>query len=341
MKRPLTLSLSRKGRGNARRRPTPLPLREREGEGIFTPAEVDRQLPSGDEIFLDHVAHFVRDRDAASQALARAGFAPTPASVQVNPDPAGGAPKLTGTGNVTAMFQRGYVELLFKTADTPLGRELDAALARYAGIHLAAFAVADAGQAHARLNAAGFRTRPLVEMERPVDTETGKGKAAFTVARVEPDAMTEGRIQILTHRTEDTVWQKRWLAHPNGAAGLLDILFAVGDPGEAGERFGRFTARPPMRNRFGAAVVLERGRVQLVSAEALSALLPGLMPPAIPFGAAYGVAVGSLDLAAQELAEGEIESRRIGKALVASFPAELGTGRWIFVENAADLPWRA
>ena len=79
----------------------------------------DRQLPVGGEIFLDHVGHFVRDPQAAAQALARAGFAPAPLSVQVNPDPAGGPPQLTGTGNVTAMFARGYIEVLFKTADTP------------------------------------------------------------------------------------------------------------------------------------------------------------------------------------------------------------------------------
>ncbi len=168
---------------------------------VFSAAEIDRQLPIGDEIFLDHVGHFVRDPEAASRALGRAGFAPTPISVQVNPDPAGGAPRPTGTGNVTAMLRRGYLEMLFKTADTPLGRELDEALARYAGVHLAAFAVADAAKAHARLTEAGFKTRPLVQMERPVATESGTGKAAFTVARVEPGAMAEGRIQILTHRT--------------------------------------------------------------------------------------------------------------------------------------------
>ena len=38
------------------------------------PDDVDRQLPAGDEIFLDHVAHFVRDAAAASRALERAGF---------------------------------------------------------------------------------------------------------------------------------------------------------------------------------------------------------------------------------------------------------------------------
>jgi hypothetical protein len=27
--------------------------------------------------------------------------------------------------------------------------------------------------------------------------------------------------------------------------------------------------------------------------------------------------------------------------VIAPFPPELGVGAWIFVENAADLPWRA
>src|SRR6188508_2015998 len=130
--------------------------------------ETDRQLPAGDEIFLDHVGHFVRDREAAAAALTRAGFAPTPVSVQVAPD---GSP--TGTGNVCAMLSRGYVEVLFKTADTPLGREFEAALARHSGLQLAAFAVADAVAWHQRLDAAGFRTRPVARFARPVGTESG------------------------------------------------------------------------------------------------------------------------------------------------------------------------
>ena len=84
--------------------------------------EVDRRLPLGDEIFFDHIAHFVVDPEAATRALTRVGFAPTPVSIQVNPDPAGGTPRPTGTGNVTTMLERGYVEVLFRTADTPLGR---------------------------------------------------------------------------------------------------------------------------------------------------------------------------------------------------------------------------
>ncbi len=214
--------------------------------------EADRQLPLGDEIFLDHVGHFVPDPEAASRALARAGFAPTPISIQVNPDPKGGTPQRTGTGNVTAMLPRGYIEVLFKTADTTLGKELDSALGRYTGLHLAAFAVADAAKEHQRIASNSFRVRPLVEMQRPVDTESGQGTAAFTVARVEASEMPEGRIQMLTHRTENTVWQPRWLTHPNGALGLTGMTIVVADVGEAAARYARFCGRAAKPSPDGA-----------------------------------------------------------------------------------------
>ena len=165
---------------------------------------------------------------AASRALARAGFAPTPVSVQTQPDPAGGAPRLTGTGNVTAMLTRGYIEVLFKTADTPLGQELDAASARYRGFISWPSRSRMRRRAHQRLRQHGFRMRPLVDMQRPVETGGAPGTAAFTVARVEPGEMPEGRIQMLTHRTEPMVWQPRWLPHPNGAARLTSVTIAVG-----------------------------------------------------------------------------------------------------------------
>lgn len=305
-----------------------------------THPEVDRQLPSGEEIFLDHVGHFVREPQAASRALEGAGFAPAPVSIQVNPDPAGGAPRPTGTGNVTAMFSRGYIEILFKTANTPIGNELDAALARYSGVHLAAFCVADAAAAHRRLEASGFRVRPLVFFERPVTTEAGAGTAAFTVARVERDEMAEGRIQILTHRTEDMVWQKRWLNHPNGVTGLLDIVIAVADVDEAAGRFARFTNRAAAPGAMGCSICLDRGRIELLKSGALVDLLPDIAIPRLPFIAGYALRTASLDRLMAALRQGGINARRNGDVVVASFPAALGIGVWWFVENPAALPWR-
>jgi len=303
-------------------------------------ADIERQLPVGEEIFLDHVGHFVRDPNTASAALIRAGFAPTAVSVQVSPD-ATGKPQPTGTGNVTAMFGRGYMEVLFKTADTPLGLEFEASLNQFSGLHLAAFSVADAEAAHGRLGASGFAMRPLVYFERPVLTATGSGTAAFTVTRVERGAMAEGRIQILTHRTEDMVWQPRWLDHPNGATALVDLLIAVDNLDEAAERFARFTGRAAVtRTGQARSIRLDRGRVELMTRAELTALLPEVAVPRLPFMAGYALRVGSLAVTEKVLRNGKISARRTGEVLVASFPADVGTGAWFFVERAEALPWR-
>ena len=300
-------------------------------------SEPDRQLPVGDEIFLDHIGHFVRDADAAGRALARAGFAPTPVSIQYNPD---GSPM--GTGNITAMLERGYIEVLFKAADTPLGREFEAALAGHAGVHLTNFAVVDAAKAHARLTGEGFAMRPLVQFQRPVGTASGPGVAAFTVVRLERGAMPEGRIQILTHRTEDTVWQKRWLDHPNGALALIDVVIASADVAEAAARFTRFAGRPARSKQFGqAALALDRGQVQLLGNDAFAALFPETPVPRLPFIGAYAIRVRSLSAVEALLKKAALAVRRVKSALVAPFPEELGVGAWVFVENDGALPWRS
>jgi hypothetical protein len=303
------------------------------------PHDAARQLPVDGEVFLDHVGHFVADADAAAAALAKAGFFAAPRSVQVVPDRHGGTTP-TGTGNVTVMFERGYIEVLFKTADTPLGREFESALARHAGVHLAAFAVSEAGTAHARLDKAGFRVRPLVHMQRPVDTEKGPGIAAFTVARVEAGEMAEGRMQFVTHRTEATVFQPRWLAHENGATGLADMVVAVADRDEAAARFARFLDRPAASRKLGEFLRLDRGGLLLTEPAVLSRLVPGLAIPSLPFIGVYAVTVHSLAVLERVLERNDLAPRREGDVLTARFPDALGVGAWVFVEDPQHLPWR-
>jgi hypothetical protein len=294
----------------------------------------NRQLPVGEEIFLDHVGHFVRDVEAATRALIRAGFAPTPKSIQVNPIP-DGEPVPTGTGNVTAMLARGYMEVLFKAADTPLGQEIDHAVQRYEGVHLIACAVTDAAKAHKRLAAAGFRMRAQVNMERPVETPEGLAKAAFSLARVSPGEMPEGRIQILTHHTEAAVWQRRWLVHPNGALALASVMIAVPDADEAAQRFTRFTGRPARASALGQIIELDRGRIDLVRSEAFSQIITDVYVPTVPFIGAYTIIVRSLAAVEQIFAESNLQTRRSGQALIAPFPHELGYGVWMFVQAAS------
>jgi hypothetical protein len=298
-----------------------------------------RQLPLREEIFLDHVGHFAADPEAASAALTSAGFFATPLSVQVNPDGKGGV-VLTGTGNVTSMFRHGYIEVLYKTADTALGRELDGAMSRYTGVHLAAFSVADAAAAHRRLESSGFRVRPLAHFERPLETEAGPDVAKFTVTRVEPGQMAEGRIQILTHHTETAVWQPRWLSHPNGAIGLIDVVIATASLEEAAGRFSRFLGRPVTDNAVGKAVRLDRGGVQLVTAEALARVMPDIAIPSLPFIGLYAVAVRSIPSLCEALQRGGVSFTVQDGFVTARFPSALGIGAWVFAEAPERLPWR-
>jgi len=304
------------------------------------PAAIGRQLPLRDEIFLDHVGHFVRDAQAAGRALHRAGFAPTPVSIQADKEPSTGRLVPTGLGNVTAMFTRGYMEVLFKNSDTPLAAELDAALARRAGLHLAAFSVTDAEAGRERLAGAGFPVRDLVRMQRPVETEKGPGVAAFTIARVTPRAMPEGRIQILTHHTEATVWQPRWLSHPNSTCDLIDVVIAVGNIEEAAQRFARFTGRPATFTPGGALIRLDRGGIYLVSHDRATEKLPEVPVTSLPLMIGYALGVESLAAAEAAIDGADLEWRAFEDGIVATFPAELGEGAWFFVEAPEGLPWR-
>ncbi len=289
------------------------------------------QLPSGREIYLDHVGHFVAGPDAATHALARAGFTPTPKSVQVNPDPAGGPPRLTGTGNVCAMLRGGYLEMLFKTADTPLGAEFDRARARYTGLHLVAFAIADAAASHQRLEAAGFPVQPVVAMQRPVETAEGPGIAAFEVVRVGPGVMPEGRVQVLRHLTEQTVWQPRWLDHPNGAQCLRSLAIVVADIEEATSRFSRFTGRPTDMVDGACRIALDRGMIEVVEVREWKERWPAIEVPSLPFMGQCVIEVASLDGAKRCLEAGGFAPQLAGGGLSVPFPAELGVGVWTFV----------
>jgi len=300
--------------------------------------DLERNLPIGSEIFLDHVGHFVPSAERASEALIQAGFHPTPISVQKNRG-LDGTSRLSGTGNVTAMLKHGYIEVLFKTADTVLGQEFDEAISKYAGVHLAAFAVSDAKAKSQQLFDAGFRVRPIVELSRPIETETGKAQAAFTVARVERGEMAEGRMQYLTHHSEEAVWQKRWLNHANGAEGLLDIVIAVEDAAEAAMRFGRFLGRDPVSAEMGKAVHLERGGVQLMGRNTFEEMFGPV--PQLPYIGIYALRVASLEKCENLLATNDLKPTRHGKVLFTRFPEALGYGAWLFVESENDLPWRA
>src|SRR5262245_42039175 len=147
--------------------------------------------------------------------------------------------------------------------------------------------------------------------------------------------MPEGRIQILTHHTEHTVWQPRWLTHPNGAFGLASMTIVVADVGEAAARFTRFSGRATKPSASGQSIALDRGRVELVGADAFAQMLPQIPIPSVPFMGTYTIRVRSLSVIKKIRAGGGIATGPLGEDLRRRIHEEPGQGAWIFTEGGS------
>ena len=253
------------------------------------------QVPSPGDKLLDHIAHWVPDLDAASEALVSIGFVLTPWSEQ-HASPRPGAPvSPVGSANRCIMLRSGYLEVLAPLAPTPIGRELQAGIGRYVGVHLLAFGSSDTRAEQSRLESLGFPQRPVVALRREV--ETGSGGTAtlrFTVGRAELGSMAEGRVQFLTHHTPEHLWQARYLGHPNTAEELAEVWIVVANLDEAAQRYAAYLDLPATRTEPGMAnIALSRGRVALFTAEAFAKHMPGAEVPTLPFIAGYGLATAN------------------------------------------------
>jgi hypothetical protein len=296
------------------------------------------ELPSGDAVFLDHLAHWVPDIHAACARLERLGFVVTPYAEHVHASAAGGPPQPAGSANRCVMLEAGYLEVLTPIGDTPIAREVRAALARYTGLHLAALCVEDAARHRERLVSAGFPQRAAVSLGRETTSADGEVcKLRFTVVRPEVGCLAEGRVQFLTHHSAQNLWQPRWLGHPNTARGLTDMLFCVSDAREAGERYERYLGRRAEAVDGGCVLAMERGRLALLEPRRVAAVLPEADIPCVPFMAAYAVECEDPERARALLRASGIDVRDDGALIVPPSPALGGT--IVFTEPGALPPW--
>lgn len=239
------------------------------------------QPPRAGKLNLDHVAHFVPEIDAASAAFEALGFTLTPFSAQMQRNEAGElAP--AGAGNRCIMLERGYIECLTPTGDTTIGNQLREAIARYTGLHLIAFGTGNAAADHARLTRQQFAPLPAVDLQREIGTADGAGTARFSVVRVPPGTMAEGRIQFCQQHTPELLWQSRWTRHRNKAVGLKAVIACVENPAEAARRYARFTGITAIARGDDYLIDTARGRLLLVAPAAVQRVFR-LDPPVLPW----------------------------------------------------------
>ena len=91
-----------------------------------------------------------------------------------------------------------------------------------------AFTIDDSAGAYERLSAGGFSPQDPVHLRRPLTLGDGsQAEVAFTVLRVPPEKMPEGRIQMLRQETPGLVWQDHIIARDNGILALGGVILCV------------------------------------------------------------------------------------------------------------------
>lgn len=216
------------------------------------------------EVAFDHVGVVTRDLTALAAQYERLGFTLTPLARQAD----------GRIGNHCAMLAHNYIELLAVVDPQARSVTLERFLARYDGAHILAFAIQDEQGVLARLRRAGFDTASVSRFERAIDDEDVSGpRARFALIQL-PD-QPEGRINLVHHLTPETLWQERFLQHPNNVVSLAEVTMVVDDPAATAARFSRLVGCAVVPDPLGGlALDLPRGRVRIVTAKSGASVVP-------------------------------------------------------------------
>ena len=213
-------------------------------------------------VTLDHVGVVTRDLPQTAAQYERLGFTLSPFARSAD----------GRIGNRCATLRCGYIELA-TIADASRGSAtLDRFLARYAGIHIIALAIADEANELQRLARAGM-TSEAVSFERSVDgSDDSVARARFKL--IAAPEQPEGRINLVRHLTPELLWQDNLLAHANNVVALDEVWVASPDPAETAARFCRIAGCPIVADPAGGfALELAQGRIRLL-ADAACCVLP-------------------------------------------------------------------
>ena len=179
---------------------------------------------------LDHVIILVRDLDDADARMARLGFRPTPRGLHS---------AHMGTANATVMLQNGtYFETLTVLHATPANADTRAVLAAREGPFGLALKTDDAHGAADAFEAAQIAAGGALAFVRPVALPNGTQDACFTVARTRVEATPGASLFVCHHHTPEIVWREDYLAQPNGATGIAEVIGIAADLAAIEDAYG-------------------------------------------------------------------------------------------------------
>lgn len=166
---------------------------------------------------LDHIViNTLLDMDEAVSIFASLGFCLTPRGHHS-----------LGSINHLMLEPRAYLELV---GVPETGKQRADVLNSPRGLNGLVFRSHDATATHARLETAGFSPQEPMLLERPVELAGETCAARFHNVRMTMEEFPAGRVYFCQHLTPELVWRDEWLSHPNGFAGLAEMVIHSPDP---------------------------------------------------------------------------------------------------------------
>jgi len=239
---------------------------------------------------IDHTLIGVRDLEKARAAYARLGFTPCPRGSHIG----------WGTANYCLMFPDDYVEILGIVDPSQFTNNLDAFLAQREGLMGLAWATHDNNAVKAELERAGIAADGPKDLKRRLELPEGTVLPEFKLVYPRPGATPSLASFVCQHLTPALLRRAEWLAHPNGARGLVGITVAVEDSSGLAAAYGRvFGMGAVTRTDDTVTVRVGPHVVMFAPSEALDLLHPGVE---LPVGAELPMAV-VMTVAVADLAE--------------------------------------
>lgn len=247
---------------------------------------------------LDHVVINARDRlEQAAACYRRLGFQLTPLGRHS-----------IGSINHLAVFGTDYLELVGVERGASSVRDV---LLRFPeGLNGLVFATEESDAVHAALAAQGVPIDAPSDLSRPVALPCGTAEARFRVTRLEPEAVSYGRVYFCQHLTRHLVWRDEWRHHPNSVIGVARAVICASDPDAAAELYRRMFGREAMRAIPGGfTLAAGLARLDILSPRALADTLgPAALDPQArrDYMAALTFRTRGLEQASRALREGGI-----------------------------------
>ena len=252
----------------------------------------------------DHIAHAVRDLDAAADFYRRAGFIVSARNRH---------PLVWGTQNHLVQLPGVYIEILGladMSATTPHGPRYFSFgafardfLARGQGLAMLAL------QGRGAPDAAEFRDSGLGDFELFEFAREGKRpdgtpvKLAFSLAFARDPKSQEAAFFTCLHHYPENFWNPDFQNHPNGASAVAGVVLVADNPSNHNHFLSAFVGdRDLLATSAGIKIKTPRGEIQVMTPAAFRDHF-GITPPAVQNGArlaALRFTVRDLD-AAQDL----------------------------------------